>query len=388
MVSKRVMRAMVLVVLLTAWTGMAVWADVITLENGEVFPDLQVKSYEGKTRQFDVQSHGKSVQIAASEVADIRFDPRTVTLSLTDGESVYSSIEVQQFDGARGRFSIHRGAKVVEINAAEVASIDFTPKAVGVAGSTIQAASTVVDQPGMLPPVLRPIQVVAPPAVSTESNETTLVKKESVAVPSVPPSPSPVAEEKPLPPPPSSFTAEETGESLADGAASDGWDDDSLYGPLGDNFGQPKTVVPGQTDSGYMARWKGSGAASGDSIKGEKKSEAGSAKKKTSSSSSSKSKGGRSSKSKGDGGSDKEMSDKDDKSSSKSSRRSRSRGDDDSDSRNSNRNSSRYGSDSYGSSSSSSRYGSSSGRYGSSNSYGGYGSSSSNYNSGSRYSNY
>ncbi len=383
MVAKKMMRAMVHMSLLATWMGTAVWADVITLTNGEVFPDLRVLRFDGQTRQFDVQSNKKSVAIASSEVADIRFDPHPVTLSLTDG-SVYNSLEVQQYNGNRGRFSIHRGAKVVEIKADEVASIDFNPIMGPGASGSIQAATAVAEQPGRLPPVLRPIHVVAPPAVNTAISEASLAVKQSA--PSLPPPPA-VATTEPLPPPPARMPAEVTsseGVSASEEGeeAPEGWDDDALYGPLGENFGQPKTILPGQTEADYTARWKGSGAASGESLKKSSgKSEGSSAKKKTSSTSKAKpsaSRGG-GSKKKGGGVSDKEMSEEDQRDSDRSSRRS-SRSSRDSGSRSS-RDSSRYGSDSrYGGS----NYGGSG--YGSSR-YGGYGSSSgSNY--GSRYGGY
>ena len=384
MVAKRNVRAMVLVSLLATWNGTPTWADVITLVNSEVFQDLRVLKFDGQTRQFDIHSSGKTVTIPAVEVADIRFDPHPVLLRLTDG-SLYSSIEVQQYDGNLGRFSIHRGAKVVDIKAQEVASIDFNPQPVpGGANGSIQAATTVSVEPGQLPPVLRPIHVAASPAAPASSSETHSVTTSSppIAPPSI------ITPAEPLPPPPGIEPAEmvppdEPYASDTEGDSPEGWDDDSLYSSLGENFGQPKTVIPGQTQSGYTARWKGSGAASGESLnKSGGKSEGSSAKKKTSTASKSKaspSRGG--SKKKDTGASDKELSQEDQRTSDRSSRRN-SRSGRDSDSRGG-RGSSRYdsGSRSGGSNYGGSNYGGS--RYGG----GGYGGSNyggSNY-GGSRY---
>lgn len=379
MVAKRIKRAMVLGSLLATWTGTALWADVITLVNSEVFQDLRVLKYDGQNRQFDIHSNGKTVTIPATEVADIRFDPHPVVLGLTDG-SVYSSIEVQQFDGSQRRFSVHRGAKVVEIRADEVATIDFNPPSTLEATGSIQTATTVSDEPGKLPPVLRPIHVVPPPAVPATSSDThsTAAPVTQAAPPSI------ITPAEPLPSPPGIVSAEmlppdEPYASDAEGDSPEGWDDDSLYSSLGENFGQPKTVIPGQAQSGYTARWKGSGAASGESLnKSGGKSDGSSAKKKPSTASKSKaspSRGG-GSKRKDTGASDKELSQEDQRTSDRSSRRN-SRSGRDSDSRGGRGSSrydsgSRYGGSNYGGSGyGSSRYGGGYGGSGYGSNYGG-----------------
>ncbi|MCC6733165.1 MAG: hypothetical protein IT394_08035, partial [Candidatus Omnitrophica bacterium] len=133
-------------------------ADIITLKSDETFTGLTVNLFDGGKDLFQVEKGGKVLEISAGEVAEIRFDSPRAIIKLPDG-SVYNSAEVQQFDGKRDRFSVRRGLKVVDIRAAEVESIDFRPPlAQPLPGS---AAAVVSDQPGVLPPVLRPIHVAA-----------------------------------------------------------------------------------------------------------------------------------------------------------------------------------------------------------------------------------
>ena len=364
-------------------------ADIITLKSDETFTGLTVNLFDGGKDLFQVEKGGKVLEISAGEVAEIRFDSPRAIIKLPDG-SVYNSAEVQQFDGKRDRFSVRRGLKVVDIRAAEVESIDFRPPlAQPLPGS---AAAVVSDQPGVLPPVLRPIHVAAPRALPNPNSPAPPPEQEAqgqATQAEAPPSPPPAE----IPAPPGfghtapmnspdgeSMPVSEMTDSGNGGEAAASWDDESLYEKLGEDFGKPKIITPGQAQSalGYVPRWKGSGATTGEESQKGSKSEGGSrGKASTKSGGGGKGSvakgggggGGSSRKSRGDeGSSDKQLAQQDERDSRRQSSSSRDRTNDRGRSSRSSRSSrdSRggYGSDSSGGS----RYG---GSYG-----GGYGGSS------------
>jgi hypothetical protein len=256
---------------LLGYTWSPAGADILTLKSGEVYSGLGVLSYDGRKDRFSVEKNGKMVEIRLSEVAEIRFDSKRATITLPD-DSVYTSVEVQSFEGDRDRFAVRRGPKVVDIRSTEVKFMDFRSNEGMAAETAVEAAGEVAAVARALPPPPVSVNVIPPPgtvtpaegaaavsepAPETSSSEASAVESESTPNQGISSSPEVPAGGFEIP-----YEAPE------------GWSDDALYAGLGAKLaqGDPTSNQPNETaPAAYVPRWKSGtsgGGAKGGSLKG------------------------------------------------------------------------------------------------------------------------
>lgn len=226
------------------------FGDVITLKTDESFSSMTVLSFDGRRNLFTVERGEKRVEIRAGEVEEIRFDSSLATITLPD-ESVYSNVEVQSYSGDRGRFTVRRAGRAVDIRAAEIRKIDFRVSGEDEARSV---AAAVAGTTSVLPPVLRPIQVEGSTGESAAT--TTGTETESNAAP------EPAAESA------SETPSAEEGAPLheraraweeSEGFDESAWSDEDLYSNIDEkmeNFEQAGAADP-NAPKPYVPRWKG-----------------------------------------------------------------------------------------------------------------------------------
>ncbi|MCA9444460.1 MAG: hypothetical protein KC964_26980 [Candidatus Omnitrophica bacterium] len=184
---------------------------VVSLLGGNVYSSLEIIQYDGAKGTVAIEKSGKRVDIQSSEIATVDLDQRLGILTLRGGD-VYAGLEIVQFDFPKDRLTVRRGNKTLNLPLSDIASVEMVRETVPMEES--QASS-----------------------VNPKEAET------STAPPKV------------------------------EGAtASQPWEEQGLYSNLPNDFGKKKTTTASEAakSDGYTARWK---TESGKSEPSAKKSE-------------------------------------------------------------------------------------------------------------------
>ncbi|MCA9411170.1 MAG: hypothetical protein KC931_13105 [Candidatus Omnitrophica bacterium] len=244
-----------------AYLPMCVQAAVVTLRDGSVYRGIDVKRYEGSDQRFAVDRGGSLIRVRSSEVESIEFNAAFGLVTLSDG-SVYSGIDILEFDGNRDRFTVRREDSTVNVQASEVADIEFNtalgdgavpvPIAVPVVPTEITpAASSEAEDFDEGESNSESEAVEAPKKVSDEEKARIAERLRSGGAnvqPGNPSSPSEweIAIDSP------------TEEAPKRKVTASGWGEEALYSNLPDDFGVVKIAPQSEEKEtkGYVPRWK------------------------------------------------------------------------------------------------------------------------------------
>lgn len=120
-------------------------SDRLTLRDGSLYSGLSLVEYDGASRTFLLEKAGRSVKIPGGEIDHLDLEAGAGGLMLFEG-SVYSNLDIHQFDLLNGQLKVGRGGKTIDLPLSEIERVWIGERPVVIPSAAAEATAAVANE--------------------------------------------------------------------------------------------------------------------------------------------------------------------------------------------------------------------------------------------------